>query len=32
MSVRTDFIETSVYEILQQGVAAAECLHYAQKY
>ena len=28
MSVRTDFIETSVYEILQQGVAAAECLHY----
>lgn len=28
MSVRTDFITTSVYEILQQGVAAAECLHY----
>lgn len=26
MSVRTDFITTSVYEILQEGVAAAECL------
>lgn len=26
MSVRTDFITTSVYEILQQGIAAAECL------
>ena len=28
MSVRTDFITTSVYEILQQGVAAAECLQH----
>lgn len=28
MSVRTDFITTSVYEILQQGIAASECLHY----
>ena len=28
MSVRTDFITTSVYEILQQGVAAAECLRH----
>ena len=26
MSVRTDFITTSVFEILQQGIAAAECL------
>lgn len=26
MSVRTDFISTSVYEILQEGVAATECL------
>lgn len=26
MSVRTDFITTSVCEILQQGIAAAECL------
>lgn len=28
MSVRTDFITTSVYEILQEGVAAVECLQY----
>lgn len=26
MSVRTGFIATSVYEVLQEGVAAAECL------
>lgn len=26
MSVRTDFISTSVFEILQEGVAAAECI------
>lgn len=26
MSVRTDFISTSIFEILQEGVAAAECI------